>query len=301
MPEPLVIWRLTDGKPGHMQQTLGLVQALSRLQPCDCVDIDLRAARAGWLDVLLGRFRPGTGLPRPGLVVGAGHRTHLALLAARRATGAPVVALMKPSLPAACFDLVIAPAHDGLAEGPRVLNTLGVLNPMQAGEKTPGSLLFLIGGPSKHVQWDDAAVLEQVLAVAATLPPALPWRLTDSRRTPPTLSAELARRFGERFQSFATCPPGWLAGQLRGTESVWVSEDSVSMVYEALTAGCRVGLLQLQADRGSRVARGVARLVEEGRVTPFTRWRESGVLGVTAEFNEAARVAPLLLERLGRA
>ena len=24
MSEPLVIWRLTDGKPGHMQQTLGL-------------------------------------------------------------------------------------------------------------------------------------------------------------------------------------------------------------------------------------------------------------------------------------
>lgn len=298
MPESLVIWRLTDGKPGHMQQTLGLVQALARLQPCIVVDIDLRASTVGWLDVWRRRFPPGAGQPAPGLVVGAGHRTHLALLAARRATGAPAVALMKPSLPAACFDLVIAPAHDGLAEGPRVINTLGVLNPMQGGDKVPGSLLVLIGGPSKHVQWDDAAVLEQVAAVAATLPPDAPWRLADSRRTPPALSAELQRRYGERFQPFAACPPGWLAQQLRGTETVWVSEDSVSMVYEALTAGCRVGLLQLQADRGSRVARGVARLVQEGRVAAFAQWHAGAGLPAPSGFDEAARVAPLLLQRL---
>lgn len=300
MPEPLVIWRLTDGKPGHMQQTLGLAQALSRLLPCETIDIDLRGDSTGLMDVVLGRFPPGVARKRPGLVIGAGHRTHLALLAARRTTGAPVVALMKPSLPASWFDVVIAPEHDGLDEGPHVINSLGVLNPMQGGEKTPGSVLLLIGGPSKHVQWDDAAILEQVAGVVATLA-GTPWRITDSRRTPPGLSQALRQRYGERFQPFAECPPGWLAERLVATETVWVSEDSVSMVYESLTAGCRVGLLQLQADRGSRVARGVARLLERGLVTSYADWRQDQALPAPAQFNEAARIAPLLLKRLGLA
>lgn len=298
MPEPLVIWRLTDGKPGHMQQTLGLAQALSRLTACDVIDIDLRGEPVGLLDVVLRRFRPGVARKRPDLVIGAGHRTHLALLAARRSTGAKVVALMKPSLPASWFDLVIAPGHDGMAEGQGVINSLGVLNPMQRGDKLPGSLLFLIGGPSKHVSWDDAAVLRQVAAVVAALPAGAPWCITDSRRTPATLSAELLRLYGERFQPFAQCPPGWLAERLRGTETVWVSEDSVSMVYESLTAGCRVGLLQLEADRSGRVARGVEHLLGRGLVTAFAAWEKHRALPSAVTFNEAERIAPLVLERL---
>ncbi|MCC2638932.1 MAG: hypothetical protein K0Q68_2651 [Moraxellaceae bacterium] len=298
MPEPLVIWRLTDGKPGHMQQTLGLAQALSRLTACTCLDLDLRERASGLLDVLMGRFPAGAGLPRPGLVIGAGHGTHLALLAARRATGARVVALMKPSLPLSLFDLVIAPSHDGLSESARVINTLGVLNPMQGGEKQPGSLLVLVGGPSKHVQWDDATVLHQVAAVVAMLGPEASWCITDSRRTPGSLSEELRRLYGERFQPHAGCPPGWLAARLLFTETVWVSEDSVSMVYESLTAGCRVGLLQLPAGRDSRIARGVAHLVATVRVTPFAVWQETQALQPALPFNEAGRVAPLVLARL---
>lgn len=299
MPEPLVIWRLTDGKPGHLQQTLGLANALSRLTPCDCHDIDLRERASGLADVLHGRFPAGEGLPRPRLVMGAGHGTHLSLLAARRATGARAIALMKPSLPRFLFDLVIAPAHDDLPAGGRVITTLGVLNPMQGGEKRPGSLLVLIGGPSKHVRWDDATVLHQVEAIAAAQPPASDWALTDSRRTPPALSAELQRRYGGRFQPWADCPPGWLAAQLAVTESVWVSEDSVSMVYESLTAGCRVGLLQVpRTERPSRVIRGVEQLIAGQRVTPFASWRVTMQLPPALPFNEAARVAEIVLRRL---
>lgn len=299
MPEPLVIWRLTDGKPGHMQQTLGLANAMSRCTPCDCHEIDLRAHPASLLDVLRGRFPAGRGLPRPDLVMGAGHGTHLALLAARRATGARIVALMKPSLPLFLFDVVVVPVHDGVPAGDRVIPTLGVLNPMRPGEKRPGSLLVLVGGPSKHVRWDDAVVLEQVEAIAAAQAPGADWQLSDSRRTPPALSAELRRRLGERFQPWADCPPGWLAARLAGTESVWVSEDSVSMVYESLAAGCRVGLLQLpRTAPPTRVIRGVERLLAEKRVTAFAEWRATRQLRPAQPFDEAGRVAELLLARL---
>jgi mitochondrial fission protein ELM1 len=297
--EPLVIWRLTDGKPGHMQQTLGLVQALAARRACNIIDIDITRERVGLLDVVLGRFPQGLARHRPEFIVGAGHGTHAALLAARRAAGGRAIALMKPSLPLAFFDLVIAPEHDGLAAGPRVINTVGVLNPMHPAEKKPDSLLLLVGGPSKHVVWNDAAVLQQVEAVIAALKPGTGWRLTDSRRTPETLRAQLRERFGERFQAFVDCPPGWLAERLAVTESVWVTADSVSMVYEALTAGCRVGLLELPEAAGdSRVMRGMRSLVEAQRVTAFAEWSRRHEMQPAAQLDEAGRVADLLLATL---
>jgi mitochondrial fission protein ELM1 len=296
---PLVIWRLTDGKPGHMQQTLGLARALAALTPCTTVDIDVSAGGAGLLDLALGRFRPGQGQPQPDLILGAGHGTHLALLAARRATGGKAVALMKPSLPLSLFDFIVVPEHDGVTPGPHTISTLGVLNPMQPGEKEADSLLFLIGGPSKHVQWEDAVILQQLQAIEATLPASCRWRVADSRRTPEALSAELQRRYRERFQPWVACPPGWLAQQLAVTGSVWVSEDSVSMVYEALTAACRVGLLEVpRREKPSRVMRGVEQLSGRGLVTPFSEWAISKALHAPVHFNEAERVARWLLERL---
>lgn len=300
--EPLIIWRLIDGKPGHMQQSLGLVRALQAQVPCEILDIDVTRQPVGLMDVLLRRF-PGAFMKRrPHLVIGAGHATHFGLLAAKRVTGAFTVVLMKPSLPQFLFDLVVVPEHDEVPLGPRIAMTRGVLNPMRPGNKQPGSVVMLLGGESKHAGWDDAAVLQQVEIVAASMPDRSQLTVADSRRTPDSLSRTLHERYGERFQAWDACPPGWLADTLAVTETVWVTEDSVSMVYEALTAGCRVGLLKLpEAQADSRVMRGISGLVDDGVVTRFNDWY-SGQHGLTAPpaFNEAGRVAELVLRALDR-
>lgn len=300
--EPLVIWRLTDGKPGHMQQSLGLVHALQALVPCEVIDIDVVNQPIGVLDVVLRRFPGGFMKRRPHLVVGAGHATHFGLIAAKRVTGAFTVVLMKPSLPQRLFDLVVAPTHDGVAPSPRIIQTRGVLNPMRAGVKQPGSVLVLLGGESKHAGWDDAAVLQQLEIVTASVPSEHSLVIADSRRTPETLSRTLHERYGRRFQSWDACPSGWLAATLAVTENVWVTEDSVSMVYEALTAGCRVGLLKLPATAAtSRVMQGVERLVSDGAVTRFSDWYSGQhALEKPPVFNEAARVAGMVLQSLNK-
>jgi mitochondrial fission protein ELM1 len=293
--EPLVIWRLTDGKPGHMQQTLGLAHALSAQTPCEIIDIDVAATRVGVRDFLLGRFTPGFAKKRPHLILGAGHATHFALLAARRAAGGLAVVLMKPTLPSFLFDLVIIPEHDNPVANERVVVTRGMLNPMQPSAKKTGSLLFLIGGPSKHIIWDDAKVLAQLSAVIAILTPGTSWRIADSRRTPDSLRDVLRLQYTERFQPWQECPPGWLAERLANTETVWVSEDSISMVYEALTAGCRVGLLQLEPALASN---RLQTLINDSLITTFDGWSRTHTLCEAGSFNEAERVARLLLERL---
>ncbi|MEK6789320.1 MAG: mitochondrial fission ELM1 family protein [Pseudomonadota bacterium] len=299
--QPLVIWRLMDGKPGHENQTLGLLKALERLTAergmaaPQCLDMPLGDFRYTLWDWLFKRFRPGFLKPRPDLIIGAGHRTHWPMLCARRSFGGKAIALMSPSLPSACFDLVIAPAHDGLT-GRNVIVTQGVLNAMRPAElKRAGYTLVLIGGVSKHFVWNDAQVLAQLDEVMARHPQV---RITDSRRTPDALRAELAARWPVTYQPWEKCPPGWLAHELSVAENAWVTEDSVSMIYEALTAGCAVGLVGLEpaGSKAGRLARGIRQLEQEGLVSKLPALANGEVLRVAEpSLNEANRVVGLLL------
>ena len=302
-PPPLILWRLTDGKPGHEKQSLGLAWALQRLTSAACHDIAVQVGKPSpaatmWLQWLLGRFPAGAGLPSPDLILAAGHATHVPALAARRARGGRIVVLMRPSLPLALFDLCLIPAHDRPAPRPNVIATRGVLNAVDTGgmhDEARG--LILIGGPSRHYRWDDAAIAAQVREIV-TVQPAVAWTLTTSRRTPEGFIATLGSASGLDIRPHAQTPPGWLEEALARSSEVWVSPDSGSMVYETLTAGCRVGLLELAPTAGSRIAHDIAGLVEDGMVTPIARWREEHALKPPGRvFNEAARCARAILER----
>ena len=58
-----VVWRFSDGKPGHDNQSLGLVDALQRRISIKIYDIPVRPG-AG-LDWMIGRFPAGSLLPDP--------------------------------------------------------------------------------------------------------------------------------------------------------------------------------------------------------------------------------------------
>jgi mitochondrial fission protein ELM1 len=55
-----------------------------------------------------------------------------------------------------------------------------------------------------------------------------------------------------------------------------VTEDSVSMIYEALSSGAQVGLLPMpRKSEAGRVARGVKGLIEEGLLCGYEAWQAS--------------------------
>jgi len=296
----LILWRLTDGKPGHEKQTLGLSRALEALAQARTITLAAPPRGRSLAYWALGRFPPGAGLPDPDLLLGAGHATHPALLAARRARGGRAVVLMRPSLPLALFDLCLIPEHDGPPLRKNVLATRGVLNAVvpSAGHKADEGLI-LVGGTSAHFGWDDRLVAGQVAEIVHAAP-EVRWRLTDSRRTPAGFLDGLRAMAlpNLAIHPHATTSPGWLEAALAETGQAWVSEDSVSMLYEALTAGCPVGLLRLPAGRPSRVGRGVARLLEEGWITPIETWRQGRRLAPPpGRFDEAGRCAREIVER----
>ncbi len=294
---PLVVWRLLDGKPGHESQSLGLALALSQRVPVSVVDVPVAGLRLGPLAWLWRRFPAAHGAPCPHLLIGAGHSTHWPLLCARRARGGRAVALMTPSLPAAWFDVVVAPEHDR-ASGRGVIATRGVLNAMRPGDKKRGQALVLVGGESRHFRWSDDRVMTHLDAILSVWPDA---RVTDSRRTPASLRDRLARLAGAVYQPWDRCPPGWLASQLAVTDVVWVTEDSVSMIYESLTAGCAVGLITLARPAGApgRLVRGIEALCRDGLVTSVADWKAGRALRPpTPPLQEADRVAEHILQQL---
>lgn len=296
----LTLWLITDNKPGHRSQLQGLAQALAARTAVDTHWIDAPAGRSSLWQWLGGRFPAGAGLPAPDLILVAGHRTHLAGLAARRARGGKLVALMRPSLPLGWFDLCVIPQHDKPPARTNVLATRGVLNTAQPhAERKADRGLFLIGGPSRHHGWDSAGLLAQIDAILSATP-GMRWTLTTSRRTPAETEAALLtlRERGVDVRPVADTAPGWAMSQVARSAQAWVTEDSVSMVYESLTAGAATGLLAVPRLGETRVTAGVAALQREGFVTAFADWqRESHLRAAPTRLAEADRVAEAVLSR----
>ena len=295
---PLVVWMVSDGKPGHVNQSLGLAEALARATPAQIRTLPALPACRAWLALLLKRF-PGNQLPAPDLIVGAGHATHLTLLAAGRARGGRSVVLMKPSLPRRAFDLCILPEHDGVAADAHTLVTAGALNRIRPSvDRDPNYGLLLIGGASPHFDWDSDAIQVQIRSIL-TRTPDIQWTLTTSRRTPADFLGQLPSFPNLEVVPHTATSPDWLPEQLSRSGTVWVTPDSASMVFEALSAGADVGVFDLPVNPKSRVARAIARLADTQRISRFVSWCAHGTLHPNLHpLAEADRCAEWILEWL---
>ncbi|PAV25869.1 hypothetical protein CF392_08735 [Tamilnaduibacter salinus] len=298
------VWLLADNRPGHRRQLQGLGNRLKVLAGAD----------VHWLDVNrypVPLWRALTGLaprwpqtpPAPDLVIGAGHQTHRALLALRRRCR--TVVLMKPSFPLSLVDAAIIPEHDGVRPAAHRLITEGVLHPItpMARLTNKPQALMLIGGPSRHVRWQD----EDVLAQARQLIDAHPrwhWTISDSRRTPEELTQRLQALSGPRVTvvDHSQTHDQWVSHTLATSRAVWVTPDSVSMVCEAVTSGVPTGVLDVPLSPGSRLAHGIDQLLARERIVGLDQQSRifsppSGQTPVRSPLWEADRAARWLIKR----
>jgi mitochondrial fission protein ELM1 len=287
----ITVWCVTDDKPGHKNQLLGLINALSQHIKLDCHWLSINE-KASW---------PLSS--RPSLIIAAGSRTHFSALTLRWRFGGKLVLLMKPFLPLRLFDLCLIPQHDGVPSSKRVVTTLGAINPVPYSDQSDSKRgLVLIGGPSSHYGWSDSDMIEQLLQLMNDSE-SIHWTLTTSRRTPntflPTLEAALVR--DGNSQDIEVVPleqtdGDWLMAHYQNCGVIWVSEDSVSMVYESLSSGAQTGILSVPRLRENRVSRGLDQLKADGRV------RQLGIESKIGEnqspLREADKAASIIVERL---
>ena len=296
-----VVWRFSDGRPGHDTQSIGLLSALGDCIALDCFDITLPAT--GWNPVTLitGKLFSGKNLPDPDLLVGAGHATHLAMLSARCKRGGKTVVLMKPSLPYWCFDYCLVPEHDHPPIRNNIITTRGAINSVKTSSShDPARGLILLGGPSKHYAWQPDAIIRQLEEII-NHGPGVQWIITDSPRTPEGILELLAKQHWNNVQltSRLNIDTRGLHELYRTCATIWVSEDSVSMVFEALTSGARVGILSMPGKSQGKIANTIDGLAQANHVTLFQDWINNKLMkDPLPNFNEASRCADILTTRL---
>ena len=301
MTDPIIIWQVSDNKRGHENQSSGLISALSRQIPLEVVQINVATDKASWWQALRGLFPSAARLQQPDLIIGTGSQTHSTIIAASRATKAPSVLIMSPPKGlTSLFDLCIAPEHD-LRRGSNVITTKGAMNMIEPGsDKNQQSGLFLIGGPSEHHGWDESMLIRQIAQILDANP-SIQWTLTSSRRTPPSTTAQLEKLSKEQLKVIPVeaTDKDWLPRELSMTAHVWVTEDSVSMVYEALSSGAKVGLLPIpRKSTRSRVVCGLESLKQDGYLVNYNENQaDLAAFKTPPPLNEAERVAKIVAER----
>ncbi len=238
-------------------------------------------------------------------------------LALARLFGGRAATIMTPSvLKTAPFDFAVVPAHDFPPEAPNVFRTLGAPNSIDPeGLKREAELLFERFPPVAEKKWgvliggDDAnyrvtpgwvqrrirPLSEQAMRQGADL------YVTTSRRTAPETEEALLGLAAElpvfRMLLLASKDP-WnpVPGILGGCDEVFCTEDSVSMVSEAATAGFPVRLLRVERCGGFRRAlqETASRLVKKGLLPGGFLWGAPRFDAMLEAFMEAGRVTETL-------
>jgi len=311
--KPLMITAFLDGSPGHEKQTRGILGALEKLTR---IEIQYRKLSAWsswslikqWAATSLGR--PGR-LPEPGhsqsvdLIIGTGSKTHLPMLHLKQKTSTPVVTCMTPNaIFRSKIDLCLIPQHDRPTPGQNVFCTMGPPNlSRNTGEHDSNRGLILIGGrDEKSHTWSTQRVLAQVAGVL-DLESTIHWTISSSPRTPlnTILELELLSAKTGRIDFFRAenTPAGWIEQAYEQNRWAWVTADSISMIYEALSAGCRVGILPVKwKKKTNKFQDSIDTLIQEGYVTTYdSRQALNRDLPAPAVLDESTRCAREILNR----
>ena len=254
-----VIWRFLDGKAGHDKQSLALVQSLKNQVKCRTFDINVQSQRNPILNIIFKNYKLPEGITKPDIAIGAGHKTHLHLLAIKRCFGTKIVVIMKPSLPLKLFDLCVIPKHDDVKSGSNIFITnFPLVNFNLNTKKKENTALFLIGGPSKHFYWDSKIVLEQIKNISKKFK-FKKLLITTSRRTPIDFINEFNKLKIKNIKlyEYTKTTNDWLDKNIIKVKNIWVTNDSYSMLIEAIASGAYTDILELKTKQGSSLSREI--------------------------------------------
>lgn len=287
---------VSDGKAGHRSQAVGLYKAMQRQSADEVTFEEILIDQLPIFSLVSAMFKKSivTLKQPPNYIFGVGSHTQLrVLLLGKVFPQAKTVILMKPNFPVNWFDYAIIPEHDGVEASEHVITTQGALNPIVNEQRhQPNRFLIALGGSSKRHHWNEEKVLDAIQQIV-NLHPQAEIILTTSRRTPEEFLAHLNEKsFKSQLKIFPVekTPQGWIFEEMQKAEAVWVTEDSVSMIFEALTAGCQVGIIEIDRLKSDRITQLLDQLLTQALVG------ENKVKLLNLQLDEATQVAHILLK-----
>lgn len=287
---------VSDGKAGHRSQALGLYKAMQRQSVEDVTFEEVSIEKLDIFSLLISVFKHSNSSisQAPDFIFGVGSHTQLrVLLLGKIYSKAKTVILMKPNFPFSWFDYAIIPEHDDVQASAQVITTKGALNPIVNEQRHQSNrILIALGGSSKRHQWNNEKVLDAIKKIVYENTHS-EIILTTSRRTPNAFLLSLkSQEYASKLSIFPVeeTPQGWIFEEMQKAEAVWVTEDSISMIFEALTAGCRVGVIKIDRVKSDRIVKMIDHLFE----APINDVNSNDLLMLNLD--EATRVAQILLE-----
>lgn len=287
-------------------QAEGLAEALG--WPFESITVRLRSP---WSWLPAHRQLPGLlccGLqerlpqPWPDVLISCGRRSAPVSAAVWRAAGGRTftVHIQNPRAPSRCFDLVVPMEHDGLA-GLNVVSTRAALHGVTAeklatagaewqGRLGPLSVAVMLGGRSRSYRFTREAV-DALANGLAGLDGDI--AITASRRTEPAVIDALKARLPQALFWDGSGDNPYL-GMLALARHIVVTEDSVSMISEAISTGKPVHIAAMRGG-GRRLAHFHESLRDKGIVRDFdgrlAEWQYEPV-------NETPRIAAEIRRRM---
>lgn len=307
----LKIHAFLDGTPGHEKQTQGILKSLAKIIK---IEVDFTTVdRTSPSHQLLSWGRYFFSVPGRSdfdnfdydIMIGTGTHTHLPMLLHKKKSQIPVVSCMSPStVLVKDFDLLFIPEHDNASIRDNIMTTVGPPSTCEnLGRHEDKNILILIGGidPKSH-EWDSEVIVNQIDRLI-TSDHTRNYCISSSPRTP-VETVDSISKLSEQYDNtmffkFQDTQPGWVENQYNRSKYVWVTGDSISMVYEALSSGCRVGLIPVKwKKKKSKYQRSEEYLTAQGFIVSLETyiegqacWKNKGIL------NEANRCAKEIIRR----
>ncbi len=238
---------LSDGKPGHVNQSIAYAKYLG--YGYDLHPVNFKKKGGKGLSYLLDRlgiyseklfitdFKSGN----YSAVVSAGSGTYYANRTLARQLDCRSIAVMLPRGYRFDFDLIVAQQHDDPPSLANIVNipiNLNYIEPQGLVAPQPGHryIALIIGGDSRHLQMDVSLLKKQLDQILALFPKHEVW-MTTSPRTPKGVEKMLRDYSFSRAVYYSDEPVNPIPDYLQHSEYLFLTADSSSMVSEAVSFG----------------------------------------------------------------
>ncbi len=238
---------LSDGKPGHVNQSIAFARHLDCLYQIERVDFQSRMAKS--LSYLFDRlgiysrslFSSSATSQGFDLIVSAGSGTYYANKALAREFSVKSAAIMLPKGYRYDFDLIVAQSHDHPPSRSNILEVpinLSFVEPQGHIRGVDGQayVSVIIGGDSTVGKLSPEKIKRQLEEIFTSFPRHKFW-LTTSRRTSPEVEVVLREFPFEWSVFYSERQINPIGDFLKYSDYVFITEDSTSMISEAVSFG----------------------------------------------------------------
>lgn len=260
------VWVVSEESPGHVSQSTGLAEALSQIEQLNIVVVKGRATIRGWMRPFVrgimgthGRPLPHFILkrisnytlppdtPSPDVIISSGGKSVFVAKSLAEHHKVPYIFIgeRKP-FPAEWFHTVISPVPR--ESSPNSIDIELIPTPVTPqliegkGTAEAGTWCMILGGASRSHRFQEHDWIELAEGMnALARRENIRWLLTTSRRTGIEVEAVLQKHLDQDILAdaiwWATAPRKELYAFMARAELLFVTQDSVTMVSEAVSSG----------------------------------------------------------------